>query len=374
MTQARRDGLLRAAAIALPTPEQAAILVAALAPTTRSAAAWDRWASGHVDPLTALAERGARTLLPLLDVALHALPVTLTLPVRDALRAATLSEKIRSQAYDDIVVSLTAALGGMRVLFLKGAALAHAAYPDRFLRHCHDVDLLAHPDDVDHITAALAAAGFARNPLGVLTHRSGLPLRVHRSCFAIGAYDLPFETVWARQTTVTVGGAKVPTPAASHAFLQICGHASYWHGPESLRWVTDAYFLAAPAGTKGATMLDWDEVTSLAQDCGLVVPLSLQLGWLRETLAVAVPDTTLAQLKTAADAATIDRLRAAALGAVGAQPRRLLHALRAAGVHSAPTLLRDALAPPPTLRRLRIGARARGARVQRRNEVSCTPA
>jgi len=350
--QARRDGLLRAAALALPTTEQTAILVAALGPTTRAAAAWESWASRRYDPLTALASLGARTLLPLLDVSLRASAITLATPVRDALRAATLAEKSRSQAYDDIVVSLAASMGGLRVLFLKGGALAHAVYPERFLRHCHDIDVVVHPDDVDRVVQGLPASGFAPNSLGVLTHRSGLPLRVHRTSFAVGAYDLPFEKVWARRTLVAIGDVGVAAPAMAHAFVQICGHASYWHGSESLRWVADAFFLA------GAKTLDWNEIASVAYQSRLVVPLSLQLAWLREELDVAVPDAMLDGLKAAARLATPDQLRAAALGAVGAQPRRLLQALRAAGVLSAPTLLRDALAPPPGLSQLRIGARA----------------
>jgi len=337
----------------LPTATEQDLLVAALGSSSRAGTAWRLWASRHRDPLNALASCGARTLLPLLDVSLRTAGVALAPGVRDGLRAASLSEKRRSGAYDDILQSLIVALGPRRVLVLKGAALAHSVYPERFLRHCHDIDLLVHPDEADAVAGTLPVVGFAPEAVGVWAHRSGLPLRMHRSCFAIAAYDLPFDAVWGRRRQVRIGGVAVPTLAAEDALVQVCGHASYWHGPESLRWVADACYLAAAA-------LDWNQVAATAQLGGLAVPMSLQLDWLRQTLDVEVPDATRRHLGATAAGAAGDCLRAAALGASGTQPRRLLRTLKAAGVYAAPTLLRDAVMPPPGLQPLRVGARTAG--------------
>jgi hypothetical protein len=234
---------------------------------------------------------------------------------------------------------------------LKGAALAALVYPERRLRHCHDIDLVIDPEDRGDVERAAGRAGFLRGPAGVFAHPSGLPLRVHAAFFAVGAYRLSFDDVWNARVRTAVGGVDVDAPSAAHAFVQACGHASYWHGPESLRWVADAVLLAR------STTMDWDLVERAARQAGLVVPLSLQADLLHDALGAPVPSALREDLRALARESPDASVRAAALGAVAASPRRLLRALAAGGPAAAALLVRDALAPPAELAPLRLGAR-----------------
>lgn len=351
MRAATRSALLRAAALALPAPGQIGLLEAVLGPDP--CVAWRRWAGALPDPLATLSALGARTLLPLLDHALGACAADLAPGVRDGLRASALAERTRAASYDRIAAGVLVALRGHRVLVLKGAALAALVYPDRRLRHCHDIDLVVDPADGPAVDEAVRAAGFTRGPGGAFLHRSGLPLRVHPDFFAIMAFRLTFDEVWAHRVQAPVGGVEAETPSAAHALVQACGHASYWHGPESLRWVADAMLLIR------SETIDWEAVVHAVREGGLAVPLSMQMDFLEGTLGAPVPGVVRNRLRAMARQSPDADVRAAALGAVGASPRRLLDALAAAGPRAAPSLLRDALAPPAALAPLRLGARHR---------------
>jgi hypothetical protein len=87
------------------------------------------------------------------------------------------------------------------------------------------------------------------------------------------------------------------------------------------------------------------------------VPLSLQADLLHDAFDAPVPAGLRERLRALAREAPDAGVRAAALGAVAASPRRLLRAIAAGGPAAAAVLVHDALAPPAELAALRLGAR-----------------
>lgn len=276
----------------------------------------------HADPLAALARHGMRTLLPLLDWSLRECGEGLAPHVRDGLRAAALAERARAARYDAIIAGLSPLLESRRVLVLKGAALAELAYPERRLRHCHDIDLVTTAVARGEIVREIARLGYAAGPASSFVHASGLPLRVHTGFFGTSGFKLDFDDVWAQREAVSVGGVAVQTPSPAHALVQVCGHAAGWHGPESLRWVADAVFLAR------LPRMDWAMAEHAARVGGAIVPAALALQMLSGIFGVAVPAGTLDTLRARVNDVTLAGLGAVAIRALGRDPRRLIRAWR----------------------------------------------
>ena len=77
---------------------------------------------------------------------------------------------VRARVMSDVLDAL--ARSRVRLLVLKGLALAHLAYPDPRLRPMRDVDLLVHPDDIHRAQGILLGGGFAPcgRPLAATYH------------------------------------------------------------------------------------------------------------------------------------------------------------------------------------------------------------
>ncbi len=160
-----RPPLADTVGLLLPSHAETLLLRACLRPGDEGRLAWVEWARvvQHPRPHLTGAATGTKRLLPLLH---HALRGNGADPGRDLspyLRTIALRERHRAGHVDAVLRQ--AAEGFERraigAILLKGAALAHSAYPDPALRHCHDLDFLVEPARLAAATAALAAAGFA---------------------------------------------------------------------------------------------------------------------------------------------------------------------------------------------------------------------
>jgi hypothetical protein len=134
-----------------------------------------------------------------------------------------------------------AAAAGVRVMFLKGAALRRVAYPDPELRAMRDIDLIAPATDGGRLHDALAEAGFAR--VDPATHPIHHPVLAWREgTFGVGVeihwvihrkWNAGFEELAPRAAQIDVMGrpAWIPSPLdlLRHVYLH-CFGSDLWLG------------------------------------------------------------------------------------------------------------------------------------------------
>ena len=349
-----------------PTPHETELLRACLWSGPAACQAWQRWQQDAGSVAAALRAPTVKPLLALLhhSARSHGLPVEP--PVRAALAAAALAERLRLDAYHRICARACAALEAASVPFLvvAGAALGDTVYPEPSLRHSHDVDLLVSPDDLARAAGALRGAGFAPVPAPdddeaarrQLRDDSGLPVALHGHLFPVRFYDVPMDAVRSRTLAGTIAGRRVPTLSPADHLLHVCGLASCAGHGRSLKWVCDAWYIVARHPE-----LDAQSFLQTAEASRLALPLSVVLRYLAEALEAPLAGQLLAGLR--ASAAHTDRVaREVALFGIRASGRgRIRHLVRATrGWRDGVELARWIVAPSRTS--LRLGARRRRPR------------
>jgi hypothetical protein len=153
---------------------------------------------------------------------------------------------------------------GIRVLVMKGAALAHSIYPDPALRYSDDIDILVHPDDYFRACGLLERSGYSPEDnlfkfdpanqshieLGFSYYdrkKKYLPLELHRDLHYCVRFNSRAEIAGLFEHAVRVEGpgfsfeAFHPVEALIHVSL-------HWalHHPNIFRliWVYDIFLLA----------------------------------------------------------------------------------------------------------------------------------
>jgi hypothetical protein len=316
----------------LPTPTETLFLRACLQSGAPARTAWEEWSRRVEDPLDALRADGGslRTLLPLLLDGLRRNAVPADPALLTHLRSAFLREELRSRAYRRICGGALSALAeqGIGAVVLRGAALAETVYTEPALRHCHDLDVLVGGGDVAAAARAVSRAGFGPARGGrahvTLAHASGLPLVIHGRPFRISYYELPFEDVWARTETRSVGGVDARVLCPADHLVHVCGHASYSPSRTSLRWVCDAWSLI-----QHDTGVDWDLLLDSTARGRLALPVSIMLGYLADELRAPIPPGLLGELRDAAARTDAAGVNAALVGLADSPFRRALGFVRA---------------------------------------------
>lgn len=313
----------------LPGREESWLLRAILHRGDTAVEAWRRFSSS-VEDLPALFRTdtgGRKRLSPLLlrsvrENGLSADPGLLTI-----LRTAWLREELRADAYHAIAGELYGTLqsAGVPFLVLKGAALAETAYPERCLRHAHDIDLLLPAERVSDAARLLARdrwRGPEPAPGGqgtVLHHESGLPVRLLHRSYRTAFYRSSFATLRARSRTVPIeGSGPVVVPGPADQLVYALGHASYCPGRSTLVWATDAWMIV-----HGSPGVDWDDFVGAVQEARLELPVCVMAGYLADMLDAPVPPRVMAELDRGASKAG-PLARDVAL--YGARQRRGTHA------------------------------------------------
>lgn len=205
-----------------------------LARLARQAAVYPDW-----EALPAAAERHG--LAPLAFKHLTAAGAPWPAAVRRTLQAqavrARYANAARFQALGEILRAFTAA--GLRVLVLKGAALAHLVYPDPALRPMDDLDLLVEPAQAEAAHAQLAALGFRaldyrlpadhhhRPPLAREVDGVSVVVELHTALLypRLKRPPLGLNALWPAAQTFTVED----TPAYTLGRLDMLAHL-YQHG------------------------------------------------------------------------------------------------------------------------------------------------
>ncbi|MDA0990082.1 MAG: nucleotidyltransferase family protein [Verrucomicrobia bacterium] len=160
-------------AVFLPSPGQSRLLKAALLDGQEGDAALSQWLGQVDNPVEALADLslGARLLGPLICHTRRASSEIVPTHLLTYLRTAYLREALRAETYYGICSSLFHALQerGIQFAVLKGSAIATLSYPERALRHCHDIDLHLGPGALGAAQQAACELGFQEAP-GIAHH------------------------------------------------------------------------------------------------------------------------------------------------------------------------------------------------------------
>ena len=283
----------------LPTTLQTLLLKAGLNEGEDGQKALHSWINQSDRPVEDLADRytGARLLTPLIYSARRTNTHFIPKDLLTYMRSARISEELRSHTYDKVCHELLATCidKGVQCWVLKGLAIASMNYPDRALRHCHDIDIFIRSEQVEMARQIACELGFCDangSPHHFLmTHKSGLPLRLHTRFYRLPQYNLgkPFTNSGFKGRVVGVEVNMIyPHESLAHILLQA---ASYPPHPCGLLWVCDAFYLL-----KANPNLDWDSFLGLPQTIIAGPILSTLLGYLSREFSLKVPEEVMEAL------------------------------------------------------------------------------
>jgi Uncharacterised nucleotidyltransferase len=257
------------------------------------------------------------------------------------------AEAVRAVQLEGELLRLESALEHLGAVVLKGAVLAHAAYPDPLLRPFTDLDLLVSGDQVSHAISILATYGYQRtrpepapgydSHVGkalTLRHAGGVVIDLHRTLAAGNAGEgIDVAELLAGRRQVRLGSHGVPAPSWEAHLIECALHAVVGDGlarPLSLRDIAEvAHHPSLDPAAAAEVALRW-HVAEL---------VGLGLRAARDDLGLELPNA-LASLAHRADVTVPadDAARSA---------RNRLDDLRSGDLRRRATLARSLVAPSP---------------------------
>lgn len=260
-----------------------------------------RWE--HLIPLAAY-----HGVQPLLYCHLRALP-EVTLPEQHITKLRT-TVGVRT-AHSLVLTQEIGRLGslfdqhGLRVLVLKGVALAQRVYGSLALRPFVDIDLVVSPEQFSSLEQLLSEEGYDEQHMSRIQKQSYLAIHgqytfwrrgsvsgtgasvidVHTAIMPPGyAYAARFDELWERSQSFEVGGGEVRTTEAEDLLLILCYHGfkNRW---ERLKFICDLAELV-----RKRPGLDWETVRARAETMNSRRVLHLGLYLAAEELGAELPD------------------------------------------------------------------------------------
>jgi hypothetical protein len=213
--------------------------------------------------------------------------------VQAELKGLYLANAFRNQLLAEELARLLRLLGesGIRVVPLKGVALAQSLYGDVAARVCADIDILVPPADVEQTIALLLASGYLAEPnhpyLSKLALRHGRHFSMVREGRGISFLlelhwilvqhssqnDEAVRDLWAEGRPQAFFGAPAFSLSPEWEFLYLCIHAVD-HEWRSLKWLIDIHEVAS------ASEIDWPKIAQKAGQFEIGLPVE-------QTLAVS---------------------------------------------------------------------------------------
>lgn len=272
---------------------------AALGPPREALDAWLQWRAAAADPWD---DPVAIRWLPLIGWNLKDIAIDRERAAfQDAWRRIWSSNRRLLAAASPALEALTAA--GIRVLVLKGAALAWTVYETPALRPIGDVDILVQPDDVPKARA-------------MLTDRGWLPLRTVREADVMtrhaldyrkppyGAIDLHWhlhhECCWP-DADAAIWRRALPFPGEPRGLLMLCPadqlsqtciHGVRWSPVHSAHWIADAAHIIRRSGAA----LDWSVVVEESRRRRMALQVREALRLVQDRARVEIPAPALRAL------------------------------------------------------------------------------
>jgi hypothetical protein len=222
--------------------------------------------------------------------------------VQVELKGQYLANALRNQLLAEELARLLVLLGEaeIRVIPLKGVALAQSLYGDVSARVCVDIDILVPPANVDQAIALLLDFGYRAEPddpyLSKLALRHGRHFSMVRDGKGISFLlelhwilvqhssrnDEAVRDLWAEARPQTFFEAPAFSLSPEWELLYLCIHAVD-HEWRSLKWVVDIHEVASASGT------DWPRVVKKAEQFEISLPVGQTLAVSAALLGTALP-------------------------------------------------------------------------------------
>lgn len=320
----------------MPTlPPEARLLFLALRPETgRRASTLATLLGTRLDwrLVGQLAER--EKLLPILWNNLRPHASVMPPQMREALHRQSAVTEFRMTMTETALHQVVETLAGegIRVMLLKGAALATTVYPSFAQRPMGDFDVLVPPGEARRAWDVLRGAGWALEVEGgeefyeQLHHLPGLldpgglklVLEIHRSMLPhAGPFVLDESELWREARPVSLGATRAWVPSDAHQLLHLSTHLAWSHMFSGIgRTVRDIAALVA------AREIDWTAFTTLANRTHAGTSAYWTLALAHTLMEVEVPTQVMRNLRPRAGWLPPRALERAylAMGLLGACP------------------------------------------------------
>jgi hypothetical protein len=197
----------------------------------------------------------------------------------------------------------------IRVILLKGAAVAHTAYSSFSERPMGDFDLLVEPARIGDAQRIALSLGWGRSPaagpdLAYDSHHHAVPLRdtggtgmqleLHTGLFVPGhPFGLSADTMRRRSRPLDLDGCLVGVPVRSVLILHACLHFAWSHTMRTGAWRT---FRDIARLIDGRPQV-WDEFTRLAIEARGTTCAYWTLRLARDLAKIPVPSHVLDSLR-----------------------------------------------------------------------------
>jgi len=255
----------------------------------------------------ALAER--EKLLPILWAYMREHAELVPEAVREAFRRQAVVTEFRMAATETTLHQVVRALAeqGIRVMLLKGAALATTVYGSFAKRPMGDLDILVAPEDALRAWDCIRARGWtleyengdefydAFHHLPALVDPSALKLvlEIHRSMMPRpGPFELDEHEVWREARPVQLGATEAWVPSTNHQLLHLSVHFAWSHMFRGIgRTVRDVATLVA------AGPVDWNAFADLALRARAATCAYWTMAITRTLTGTDVPAEVLARLR-----------------------------------------------------------------------------
>jgi hypothetical protein len=227
--------------------------------------------------------------------------------MRGVYRRTWVMNELRLAECTRAVAALDAA--GIPSVLLKGAAMIVRWIGDPGLRWMGDLDVLVKRAQARGAIALLAAEGW--HPVGARAERfgeldleeqhaagfrssSGQELDLHWRALRDGSADAGDQALWERAEGVRLGRWSTHVLAPEDHVYHACAHAATWTAAGRIDWAADAAIILRAVGAR----FDWNRVVALARGDRLEVPVGALVAFLRDALAIPVPESVTRDLRT----------------------------------------------------------------------------
>ena len=314
---------------ALPSPLQTVAVDVCLNADDRAFENWGRVIGTQADARVLLGKSEARLrrLVSLLYMRFRERDTPMDKSLLTWFRTATVREQLRAESVGEICATAFAVLSAERVsaIVVNGVAMASAAYPQTWARHCHDLDLLFEPGKARVAVDALLAAGFSRAAprarasasTAWLSHSSGFGVALHQVPYRVHAWNSDASVLHMRAVGRTIAGHDVRVFDDEDALVRIICNGLSAGSRHSPCWAVDAGLLVNESGRRP----DWNRVVAVARSADRSEAVLTGLDYMKRALRVNVPDGAIEALRVAGSTESTIRssVEAARLSAYGSR-------------------------------------------------------
>lgn len=186
----------------------------------------------------------------------------------------------------------------IKILLLKGAALAQLLYPDMGLRAFGDIDLLIHPEHLGQVDEIMLPDYQLENPLPAdrlkrdcyfhLTYKRrqtpALSFEFHWNLYSEeGLIDFDPKRLWQKTKYVEISEVRTQVPSTENLFLHLCLHFS-GHSFLSLKDLWDIEWMVSSPND----FLDLKQVVAIAKESGITARVYYSLSFAQQLLGTKI--------------------------------------------------------------------------------------